>query len=77
MFSSVLRIVSWAAAIGFTSFALGFFGPLILDPGANQGPLLGILITGPLGTVAGFVIGIFREIRGYTTGPFAVLRQRI
>jgi hypothetical protein len=41
-------------AIGFT---VGFFGPIIFTPGANQGPLLGIFITGPLGFLAGAVGG--------------------
>jgi hypothetical protein len=31
----------------------GFVGPIILRPDSNQGPLLGIFITGP----AGFVLG--------------------
>lgn len=35
----------------------GFIGPLILTPEANQGPLLGIFVTGPLGFVAGVLIG--------------------
>ena len=30
---------------------------MILAPGANQGPLLGLFITGPLGFVAGAVGG--------------------
>jgi energy-converting hydrogenase Eha subunit B len=36
----------------------GFFGPLVLAPEANQGPLLGIFITGPLGFILGGVIGL-------------------
>jgi hypothetical protein len=43
-----------AGAIGFTA---GFFGPMILAPDANQGPLLGIFITGPLGFLLGGVGG--------------------
>jgi hypothetical protein len=43
--------------VGFIGFAGGFFGPLILTPEANQGPLLGIFITGPLGAAAGAIIG--------------------
>jgi hypothetical protein len=43
--------------LGSICFAAGFFGPLILTPGANQGPLLGIFVTGPLGALAGAVIG--------------------
>ena len=43
--------------LGCISFAAGFFGPMILTPSSNQGPLLGLLITGPLGFVLGLVIG--------------------
>jgi hypothetical protein len=47
--------------LGGTGFAAGFFGPIALNPEANQGPLVGILITGPLGALAGLVLGaIFR-----------------
>jgi hypothetical protein len=42
-----------ALLVGGVGFVAGFFGPLILAPGANQGPLLGIFITGPLGALAG------------------------
>lgn len=43
--------------LGGVSFAAGFFGPLILTPEANQGPLLGIFITGPIGFVIGVALG--------------------
>jgi len=48
--------------IGFTG---GFFGPIIFTPGSNQGPLLGIFITGPagfiLGGIAGFIYWTIKE----------------
>ena len=47
-----------AAVLGSTGFALGFFGPMIFAPQANQGPLLGIFITGPGGAVLGAVLGL-------------------
>jgi hypothetical protein len=51
----------WALTMGAVGGAAGFFGPMILSPEANQGPLLGILITGPGGALAGLVLGfIFR-----------------
>jgi hypothetical protein len=53
--SKILRI---ALITGVLSFLLGFIGPMILSPGANQGPLLGMFITGPLGFIAGLVAGI-------------------
>lgn len=46
-------------ALGVIGFIGGFVGPLIFAPGANQGPLLGIIITGPLGFLAGFWLGAF------------------
>ncbi len=43
------------AALGFLA---GFLGPVVLNPEANQGPLLGIFITGPGGAVLGLVLGL-------------------
>ena len=37
--------------LGGLGFIIGFFGPLLWAPDANQGPLLGIFITGPIGFV--------------------------
>jgi len=55
--------------LGGIGFLAGFFGPLILSPEANQGPLLGILITGPLGFFVGAVLGWFyASIRIRTPG---------
>jgi len=42
-----------ALVTGAVGFSAGFFGPMIFAPGANQGPLLGIFITGPLGLMFG------------------------
>ena len=63
---TVLGAVGYGAAIlGSIGFAAGFFGPMIFAPGANQGPMLGIFITGPggalLGAVAGFFYGLSRD----------------
>jgi hypothetical protein len=54
------RAITPALLVGGICFAAGFFGPIIFAPGANQGPLLGIFITGPLGFLAGLAWGIFR-----------------
>lgn len=43
--------------VGGVGFAAGFFGPIIFMPNSNQGPLLGIFVTGPLGFILGIVIG--------------------
>jgi hypothetical protein len=45
----VLTALKWAAALGMIGFIGGYVGPVILAPEANQGLLLGIFITGPLG----------------------------
>jgi len=46
-----------AVIVGSIGFCAGFFGPILLAPEANQGPLLGIFITGPLGFLLGGVGG--------------------
>lgn len=46
-----------AVMVGTVGFIGGFLGPIIFMPGANQGPLLGIFITGPLGFVLGAIAG--------------------
>ena len=46
-----------AVSVGAVGFVGGFFGPIIFMPEANQGPLLGIFITGPLGFILGGVAG--------------------
>ena len=57
-----------AALVGAIGFVGGFFGPMIFAPDANQGPLLGLLVTGPggavLGAVSGFLYGLGRARRG-------------
>jgi hypothetical protein len=53
----VKAMVLGAFLTGGIAFSVGFFGPIIFTPGANQGPLLGIFITGPLGFLAGAVGG--------------------
>ena len=48
----------WAMVTGAIGFIGGFFGPMVFAPGANQGPLLGILITGPAGVLLGAIGGL-------------------
>lgn len=54
-----------ALTVGAIGFVFGFFGPMIWAPGANQGPLLGIFYTGPLGFllggIGGFLYGLARR----------------
>lgn len=56
----------WAAVVGGIGFVGGFFGPILFAPHANQGPLLGLFITGPLGLLVGAVTGFV----------YAVLQRR-
>jgi hypothetical protein len=46
-----------AAVLGGLGFLCGFLGPIVLSPDANQGPLLGIFITGPAGALLGALLG--------------------
>jgi len=59
--------LSGALVVGGIGFVGGFFGPMIFAPEANQGPLLGLFITGPLGfalgAAGGFVYGLVRRSR--------------
>lgn len=52
--------VGFAITVAIVSFSIGFFGPMILFPGANQGPLIGFLYTGPAGLILGFAWGLVR-----------------
>lgn len=51
-----------AIMFGAVGFAAGFFGPMIFAPEANQGPMLGIFITGPGGFVLGGIAGAIYRI---------------
>src|SRR5262245_11616543 len=52
----------WALALGAVGGAAGFFGPILLNPGANQGPMLGLFITGPGGAIAGAILGFLFKV---------------
>lgn len=45
----------WGGMIGFVG---GFFGPMLFAPDANQGPMLGLFITGPGGVALGALAGL-------------------
>lgn len=47
-----------AVILGFIGFYAGFAGPMILTPESNQGPLIGILFTGPAGFLIGGLLGL-------------------
>jgi hypothetical protein len=60
---------SWRAGlwVGGVALAVGFIGPLLLNPKASLGPLLGILFTGPVGFVLGALIGAVVQPRTAST----------
>lgn len=63
MAGALVRILRVAFIVGAIGFSVGFFGPLIWAPDANQGPLLGIFYTGPLSFLLGIGIGVVLEMR--------------
>ena len=50
-------VATGALVLGGIGFVGGFFGPIVFAPEANQGPMLGIFITGPLGFLLGALGG--------------------
>ena len=53
----------WALSMGAAGGIAGFLGPIFLNPEANQGPLLGLFVTGPGGAIAGLLLGsVFRVL---------------
>jgi hypothetical protein len=52
-----------AVIVGGLGFVAGFFGPMIFAPEANQGPMLGLFITGPAGLVIGAIAGAWYGMR--------------
>ena len=56
--TKLARTLQIGAVVGGIAFVAGFFGPLLFSPGSNQGPLLGIFITGPAGFVLGCIGGL-------------------
>ena len=50
-------MLRWATVLGIVGFLSGFVGPMVLAPDANQGPMLGIFITGPGGALLGAILG--------------------
>jgi len=58
----IRRVAAWGAALGLLGFLAGFFGPLYIGPESPQGPLLGIVISGPAGALVGCVAGAARSL---------------
>jgi hypothetical protein len=51
-------MIRWAVVLGITGFVCGFVGPMVLAPDSNQGPMLGIFITGPAAAMLGATLGV-------------------
>lgn len=62
-----------AGVVGVVGFVAGFFLPIVLSPDANQGPLLGILITGPGGAVLGLTLGAVAALLRLERQPFLIV----
>ncbi|SRR6266404_9582321 len=57
------RITFWGTLMGGLGLIVGFIGPFYIGPESPQGPLFGILISGPAGALLGCAIGVMRSIR--------------
>ena len=64
------RAALGALVLGGVGFLFGFLGPIALSPDANQGPLLGIFITGPGGAVLGLLVGVVTGALGVSPSTF-------
>jgi len=56
------RFFEWPVVLGAAGFVCGFVGPLVLSPESNIGPIIGILITGPGGVLAGLLLGALFQL---------------
>ena len=56
LLSFTVGAIGSVGGLAILGFAAGFFGPIILAPSSNQGPLLGIFFTGPGGAIVGAII---------------------
>ncbi|MEE4638624.1 MAG: hypothetical protein V2J42_07800 [Wenzhouxiangella sp.] len=55
------KMIAWGAIGAFGGFVVGFLGPMMFAPQANQGPLMGLLITAPVGGILGLVGAWWRD----------------
>jgi hypothetical protein len=74
-FQSILRYTrKWAVVLGLVGFVCGFIGPMVFAPDANQGPMLGIFITGPGGALLGAILGM---VVGAARPPAAIAAKAL
>ena len=48
--------IAWIFVLGAAAGAAGFFGPIVFSPESNQGPLVGLFISGPAGAALGALL---------------------
>ena len=58
MLGLTLRVICLPLLVGSLAFAAGLFWADLYSPTSNLGPLLGLFITGPVGTLVGAIWGI-------------------
>ncbi len=56
------QLLLWILLPAAIGFGVGLVGPVICDPEANLGPLLGIFVTGPVGAILGLVLGVAARV---------------
>jgi hypothetical protein len=69
-------IIRSALLVGGLAFAAGFIGPILFS-GSNLGPLLGIFVTGPIGTLAGAIWGIVRLSKNADVDDMRALLKKL
>jgi hypothetical protein len=57
-------ILRWTGVLGLVGFLSGFIGPMVVAPDANQGPMVGIFLSGPGGVVLGALLGAIVRVSG-------------
>lgn len=52
----------WVVLLGAAGFCAGFFGPMVFVPESNQGPMVGIFLTGPGGVALGLLLWLLMKL---------------
>ena len=52
----------WIVLLGGVGFAAGFFGSMMFVPESNQGPVVGIFLTGPGGLALGLLLFLLMKV---------------
>ena len=55
--NAVVAVTGGALILGGLFFTIGFLGPMVISKDTNQGPMIGLLIAGPLGVITGAIGG--------------------